>query len=437
MFGLCLRVYNLSSENIYIDENYNIELVKNSTSGIINITSQDAHPPLYYLFFKYWTDIFGNTEFAIRIPSVIFSLFTLLFTYLLAKKMFNKKVASFSLFSLSIFMPDILFAQYARQYALVGLFSIISFYCLYLIVKENKKIYSLFFIISNILMIYTHLIGFAVIALEILLIYYYKKNKKFTIPFLIIFLFYIPWIKYAINQIDYMLKYFSYKYFSINITIFFTYISIIFFCFIISIMIKYDFVRKAKLLSENKNVFVFVSIMFIILYYVSLNILTTITLVRATIFLFPLIIIFFCKRVLSFKNGYVLLLLFLIVSIIGLFMLYNVNSNSNWRSTSKYLEKEVKEDTVIFDKGIGYNMFSYYSNKSISYITTNEKLYNGTIIVIPKEEIYEKINDSVWLVTWRNWRTKEYYKNVLDEKYTLQFEKNFSDINIYKYKKGE
>lgn len=46
--------------------------------GYLEIISKfsptDFHPPLYYLFMKFWTGMFGNSEAILRLPSILFSL---------------------------------------------------------------------------------------------------------------------------------------------------------------------------------------------------------------------------------------------------------------------------------------------------------------------------------------------------------------------------
>lgn len=88
----------------------------------------DFHPPLYYLFMHYWVGIFGDSEVALRIPSLIFSLLAI---YVVCKS-FGKIVAILLATGPLVFY----YAQEARMYSMamflaVGLIS--SF------VKISKK----------------------------------------------------------------------------------------------------------------------------------------------------------------------------------------------------------------------------------------------------------------------------------------------------------
>ena len=80
--GILLRFYGLSSESIWIDEIISIESSSLSFIDIINPTyasgSEYANPPLYTLFLKCWMGLFGDSEFALRLPSAIFGCISIL-----------------------------------------------------------------------------------------------------------------------------------------------------------------------------------------------------------------------------------------------------------------------------------------------------------------------------------------------------------------------
>jgi 4-amino-4-deoxy-L-arabinose transferase-like glycosyltransferase/membrane-associated phospholipid phosphatase len=60
------------------------------------------HPPLIAWIIKLSTSIFGNNEFAVRLPAVLLFFFTGYFLYRLAKKLFGEKIAVLSIILLNI-----------------------------------------------------------------------------------------------------------------------------------------------------------------------------------------------------------------------------------------------------------------------------------------------------------------------------------------------
>ncbi len=108
-------------QSLWLDEGITAKVVRqfNLIEIIQRFSPADFHPPLYYLFMKLWTNIFGYSEIALRFPSIIFSLLAGWFVYLIGKRLVNKKVglwpAAFFLFNPLI----VYYSQEARMYMMV------------------------------------------------------------------------------------------------------------------------------------------------------------------------------------------------------------------------------------------------------------------------------------------------------------------------------
>ena len=88
-----LRFYQLDSESIWLDEGYALREAEKSdlSESLRSIKEENATPPLYFLFLRYWIMSFGKSEFILRLPSVIFSLISIVFVFLIGKELYNKK----------------------------------------------------------------------------------------------------------------------------------------------------------------------------------------------------------------------------------------------------------------------------------------------------------------------------------------------------------
>ena len=112
-----LRLVALN-QSLWLDEGTTARVLQRyGFSQIISVFSpHDFHPPLYYLFLKFWTNFFGYSEIALRMPSVLFSLGAGWFVYLIGKKIKNKTVglwaAAFFLFNPLV----VYYSQEARMY---------------------------------------------------------------------------------------------------------------------------------------------------------------------------------------------------------------------------------------------------------------------------------------------------------------------------------
>ncbi len=204
VLSVLLRIYRLGYESLTLDEMASINVAKKSIGEIVSIRSNN--PPLYYLILHFMINLFGDSEFSIRFPSVIFGSISIYLIYSIGKNIFDKNVGILSAFILSISIFHILFSQTARFYSLLVLLVLLSNYYFIKILedsdpKKDKK-NTLRYMISTLLMIYTH--GYGLLYLIFQNIYYLLFKKNISIRYWlkvqgIIILFFIPWIN---NMID-------------------------------------------------------------------------------------------------------------------------------------------------------------------------------------------------------------------------------------------
>ena len=132
LVGTLLRIYDLSSESIWMDETLSLKFSH-------DINGDYGNPPLYFLFLNHWMRLFGNSEFSIRFPSAIFGVISVVLVYYLANFLFNKKIALISALMLSVNPFHIYLSQQARMYSLFTLFSLLSLFYFFKILKEGRK----------------------------------------------------------------------------------------------------------------------------------------------------------------------------------------------------------------------------------------------------------------------------------------------------------
>src|SRR3989338_11157664 len=109
LLAFLIRLIALN-QSLWLDEAVTANVVINYgfTDIISGFSPNDFHPPLYYLFMKLWTNFFGYSEIALRVPSVLFSLLTGYVIYLIG----GIWSAAFFLFNPLI----VYYSQEARMY---------------------------------------------------------------------------------------------------------------------------------------------------------------------------------------------------------------------------------------------------------------------------------------------------------------------------------
>ena len=194
--SLILRIYHVGNKSLWYDE---LASLSNSGRNLIDIiTSQidPAHPPLYFAILHVFLYL-GSSEFILRLPSVIFSVFSIPLVYILGKDFFNHRVGLLSAFLLAISPVVIARAQEARMYPLFVFLSLLSLFFFYRAIRENDLKFWLGLTAANLFNIYTHYFAFTIIFVEFLfLVLYFKKYRCFFLKYVLsticVLLLFIP-----------------------------------------------------------------------------------------------------------------------------------------------------------------------------------------------------------------------------------------------------
>ena len=162
----------LINHPIAADEPFSIWVSQMDISSIIDFLSTGNNPPLYEIILHYWGGVFGTSALSMRLPSLIFSSFSVLIIYRLCEKHLQKNTGLIAgiLFVFSNY--HIFFAHEARSYALLGMLSIGSVYFFLNLIKSEKNVFNkrslVFFSIPSFLLISCHYFGFLILLTELI-----------------------------------------------------------------------------------------------------------------------------------------------------------------------------------------------------------------------------------------------------------------------------
>jgi uncharacterized membrane protein len=186
---------NQFTASLWGDEGFAAVLAQKPIEQIIKIVAHDTSPPLYYLCLHAWMKIFGNSEVAIRVLSFLFFLGLCFVVFLIAKHLFDQKTGILAGI-LAFFNPFLFYYGFeGRMYSILALTSTLSVY-FYLKKKWGGWIF------ATIAALYSHHFALLVIFVEgIWSLVDFLKHKNFSIknilrnfwPFLVVFIFYVPW----------------------------------------------------------------------------------------------------------------------------------------------------------------------------------------------------------------------------------------------------
>jgi len=210
LIATATRLYGINSESLWFDEAFSVYHAQQSLGHIV--TLPESTPPLYLITLHFFTKVFGNSEFWVRMPSLIFGVLSVLLIFLLAKKIFNQKVGVYASLLLAFSSYHVYYSQEARTYSLLVFLSILSMYFFVNYLTSNRRYYGVLYAISTALLLYSHVYAlFLVLAQNVVYVYSMMDKKKWLYRIkewslfqFLLFIIYAPWMGIFLSQIRVM-----------------------------------------------------------------------------------------------------------------------------------------------------------------------------------------------------------------------------------------
>ncbi len=370
-----LRFYNLLFQSYWLDELSSV-YTSNPSRTIVEVynMSLEGAPPLYHLFLWCWYQLFEFNEYSGRAFSAFLGVFIVLLGIILARVLFNQKTAIYAgvLIAFNPFL--IMYSQEVRTYSLFTFLSLLSLFLFLKAINTSKEKYYLLYVMSILLVIYSHYFGFFLLIAQFLFICLVKINwlKKNSIWVLIcaflIFIGVFPLINniLILSKIDdfwiskpsiffpfyYLKSYFKSNFILLLLTL----------LFIINIFFnKEKFIRKRdELLFLIYPVLVCFGLAFI------RSVLSTPLLTeRNTIFVVPLLLVtiaYVFTLIESTKIRAFTLILFLFLNGFVLKEYYGTVKKQQWRNVVHQFKSEKKVRDKAFDIVFNGEFYKEYSN---------------------------------------------------------------------------
>lgn len=147
--------------------------------GFVEAVKSQCHMPFYYLYLKFFMTLFGQSDLVLRLTSVLAGILSIVAMYFVGKEKDEKTglfCAGFS--AISSFL--IYYSQEVRLYSVLFLFSALSLLSIIRTVKQPSKKNFILCALFNILIIFTHTIGFVFVFFNLIFlsINLFKQFKK-------------------------------------------------------------------------------------------------------------------------------------------------------------------------------------------------------------------------------------------------------------------
>lgn len=134
VLGAALRFYRLEREPLWFDEAYTVLSVQLPVHGILERLRGEGNAPLYYLVLHFWTAVFGDSEYTVRLPSALLGSVTIPLVYWVGARMFSRPAGIIAASLAAVSPLHIHYSQEARMYPLVPPLAVIVLYAVYRLV---------------------------------------------------------------------------------------------------------------------------------------------------------------------------------------------------------------------------------------------------------------------------------------------------------------
>lgn len=149
--------------------------------GFFSEVLKQCHMPLYYLYLKPFA---GCSDLILRLTSVLPGVLAILVMYLIGKE-YSKKCGIYAASMTSVLSFLIYYSQEVRFYSLLFLFSALSLLFTIKLLKNFTRKNLAGYIISALLILFTHVLGGIYVGLNLAYVIY--KKKKVSAKFFMIF----------------------------------------------------------------------------------------------------------------------------------------------------------------------------------------------------------------------------------------------------------
>ncbi len=123
LLAFALRINLLGNQELRGDEGYSWNYIQGTPATILEriVREGDAHPPLHYWLLWGWSHLNGDSEFALRFPSVFISTLLVPLMYLVGRKWWRKEVGLLAALITTIQPQQIWLAQDVRNMYMLAL----------------------------------------------------------------------------------------------------------------------------------------------------------------------------------------------------------------------------------------------------------------------------------------------------------------------------
>ncbi len=212
LLGAALRFYGLGFQSLWSDELASWDISTRETiSRVIGGVRSDVHPPLYFLILRFAQWIFGDSEWALRLPSAFAGWLCIPAICLLGKRLYSGREGIIAALFLAVFWAPIYYSQEGRVFSMLILLSILTTYFWWGVMlglrygRDLPTRDAALYVVCAVLCAYVHYFGLILVVSQgaALVGLAYGTLRKAILLYVPIAIAYLPWLPSMIHQSPY------------------------------------------------------------------------------------------------------------------------------------------------------------------------------------------------------------------------------------------
>lgn len=214
--GGALRFYGLTIQSLWSDELASWYFSQRDTlSGVIEGARSDIHPPGYFLTLHFSQMLFGEAEWALRLPSAIAGWLCIPAIYLLGRRIYSDREGVIAALLVAVLWAPIYFSQETRSYSMLILFSIVTTYLWWGVMeglRDRRRlptVEAVAYVVVAVICAYLHYFGALLVGLQgfALAGLAYRSFPKVALLYAPIALSYVFWLPSMVYQTRFSARY--------------------------------------------------------------------------------------------------------------------------------------------------------------------------------------------------------------------------------------
>ena len=196
------------NDNVWTDEAFTIELLRENFGGIILGTAADVHPPLYYLIAKCFTLVFGSSLMTLKIISILPMMLCMTWGAFWIKRLFGFRAALLFNILLAVIPCTMEYAVQLRMYSWAIFFITLMGLWAYEACMEGRITCFAGVVLTSVAAAYTHYFAFVsailIYGFLFLALAFTRQGRgllKWLGSVVISLVLYLPWLPYMELQV--------------------------------------------------------------------------------------------------------------------------------------------------------------------------------------------------------------------------------------------